>query len=40
MVSLKKLKIIIDPVNSTGGIAVPLLLEKLGVEVVQINEKL
>ena len=33
----KNFKIILDAVNSTGGIAIPLLLEKLGVEVVQIN---
>lgn len=33
-----KFKIVVDAVNSTGGIAVPKLLEKLGVEnVVQIN---
>ena len=36
-IKAKKFKIIVDPVNSTGGIAIPLLLKKLGVEVVQIN---
>lgn len=33
----RKFKVIVDAVNSTGGIAVPMLLEKLGVEVSQIN---
>ena len=33
----KKYKIIVDAVNSTGGIAVPLLLKKLGVEVTELN---
>jgi phosphomannomutase len=36
-IKAKKFKVILDAVNSTGGIAIPLLLEKLGVEVVQIN---
>ena len=36
-IKAKKFKIILDPVNSTGGIAIPLLLEKLEVEMVQIN---
>ncbi len=30
----KNFKVVVDAVNSTGGIAVPLLLERLGVEVV------
>lgn len=30
------LKIVVDGVNSTGGIAVPMLLKKLGVEVVEL----
>ncbi len=38
-VKAKKFKIIVDSVNSTGGIAIPLLLKKLDVEVVQINEE-
>jgi phosphomannomutase len=33
----KKYKIIVDAVNSTGGIAVPKLLKKLGVEVSELN---
>ncbi|WP_285269636.1 phosphoglucosamine mutase [Kaistella rhinocerotis] len=32
----KKFKIVLDAVNSTGGIAVPMLLEKLGCEVVEL----
>src|SRR5690606_18634745 len=32
----KKFKIVVDAVNSTGGIAVPMLLEKLGCEVVEL----
>ena len=39
-IKAKKFKIIVDPVNSTGGVAIPLLLEKLGVEVDQINGEL
>lgn len=31
-----KFKVVVDAVNSTGGIAVPLLLEALGVEVVKL----
>ena len=38
-IKAKKFKIIIDSVNSTGSITIPLLLKKLGVEVVQINEE-
>lgn len=30
------LKVVVDAVNSTGGIAIPALLEKLGVECVQL----
>ena len=35
---LKKnnLKIVVDAVNSTGGIAIPELLKKMGVEVVEL----
>lgn len=33
----KKFKVIVDAVNSSGGIAVPKLLRKLGVEVTEIN---
>jgi len=32
----KKYKVAVDAVNSTGGIAIPLLLEKLGCEVVKL----
>ncbi len=32
-----KFKVVVDAVNSTGGIAIPLLLERLGVEVVKIH---
>ena len=32
----KKFKIVVDAVNSTGGIAIPMLLERLGVEVVSL----
>lgn len=31
-----KLKVVVDGVNSTGGIAVPLLLERLGVQAVKL----
>ncbi|OMP30083.1 phosphoglucosamine mutase [Mangrovimonas sp. DI 80] len=31
-----KFKVVVDGVNSTGGIAVPLLLERLGVETVKL----
>jgi len=31
-----KLKVVVDGVNSTGGIAVPALLKRLGVEVVEL----
>jgi len=32
----RKFKIVVDPVNSVGGIAVPALLEKLGVEQIHM----
>ena len=32
----KKLRVVVDAVNSTGGIAIPRLLERLGVEVVKL----
>lgn len=32
----KKYKVAVDAVNSTGGVAIPLLLEKLGCEVVKL----
>ncbi|MEC5158685.1 phosphoglucosamine mutase [Chryseobacterium sp. MP_3.2] len=32
----KKFKVVVDAVNSTGGIAIPQLLEKLGCEVVKL----
>jgi phosphomannomutase len=31
-----KLKVVVDAVNSTGGIAIPRLLKKMGVEVVEL----
>lgn len=31
-----KFKVVVDAVNSTGGIAIPLLLERLGVETVKL----
>src|SRR5690606_17278914 len=31
-----KFKVVVDAVNSTGGIAIPALLKKLGVEVVEL----
>ena len=36
LIKQKKFKVVLDAVNSTGGIAVPLLLEALGVEVVRM----
>ena len=36
LIKNRKLKVVVDAVNSTGGIAVPKLLEKLGVEVIKI----
>ena len=35
-VKAAKLKVVVDAVNSTGGIAIPALLEKMGVEVVKL----
>lgn len=32
-----KFKVVVDAVNSTGGIAIPRLLEKLGVQVIKIH---
>ncbi|WP_194768442.1 phosphoglucosamine mutase [Tamlana sp. I1] len=32
----QRFKVVVDGVNSTGGIAIPLLLERLGVEVVKL----
>jgi phosphomannomutase len=34
LVTSKKFKVCVDAINSVGGIAVPMLLEKLGVEIV------
>lgn len=31
-----KFRVVVDGVNSTGGIAIPLLLERLGVEVIEL----
>ena len=33
----RKLKVVVDGINSSGGIYVPFLLEKLGVEVIKLN---
>ena len=33
----KKLKVVVDGINSSGGIYVPFLLKKLGVDVVELN---
>lgn len=35
-IQAKKYKIVLDAVNSTGGIAIPMLLEKLGCETVKL----
>ena len=35
-VSKANLKVVVDAVNSTGGIAIPALLKKMGVEVVEL----
>ena len=36
LIRSKKFKVVVDSVNSTGGIAVPNLLNKLGVEVIKL----
>ena len=36
IIKKKQLKIVVDAVNSTGGIAIPELLKKMGVEVVEL----
>lgn len=35
-ITAERFKVVVDGVNSTGGIVVPLLLERLGVEVVKL----
>ncbi|SDM37859.1 phosphoglucosamine mutase [Chryseobacterium taihuense] len=35
-IKAKKYKIVLDAVNSTGGIAIPILLEKLGCETIKL----
>lgn len=35
-IKAKKFKVVLDAVNSTGGISIPLLLERLGCEVVKL----
>lgn len=35
-VQQKKFKVVVDAVNSSGGIAIPALLEKMGVEVIKL----
>jgi phosphomannomutase len=37
LVAKKKYKVVVDAINSVGGIAVPYLLEKMGVELVGLN---
>lgn len=39
LISESKLKVVVDCINSTGAIAVPPLLEKLGVEYILINDQ-
>jgi len=36
LVKSKKIKVVVDAVNSTGGIIIPSLLEKLGVECIKL----
>ncbi len=36
LIKKAKFKVVVDGVNSTGGIAIPMLLERLGVEVVKL----
>ncbi|MDR2207031.1 MAG: phosphoglucosamine mutase [Flavobacteriaceae bacterium] len=36
IIKTKKFKVVLDAVNSTGGISIPLLLEKLGCEIVKL----
>ena len=36
LIKKQKFKVVVDAVNSTGGIAIPKLLQKLGVEVVKL----
>ena len=36
LVKSSKFKIVVDAVNSTGGLAVPMLLKKLGVDVIEL----
>ena len=40
VVKEKQFKVVVDCINSTGLISVPLLLEKLGCEVITINDEL
>ena len=39
-VSQKKFKIVVDCINSTGAIAIPPLLNKMGCEVILLNEEM
>lgn len=36
-IKAKQFKIVVDPVNSSGAISIPILLEKLGCECIMIN---
>ena len=36
-IEAQRFKVVVDGVNSTGGIAIPLLLERLGVDVIKIH---
>ncbi|MDZ4707511.1 MAG: phosphoglucosamine mutase [Saprospiraceae bacterium] len=40
LIKIKRFKIVVDVINSTGGLAVPALLDKLGCEYVLINEEI
>lgn len=37
LVKSKKFKVVVDAVNSVGGIVIPMLLKEMGVEVVELN---
>jgi phosphoglucosamine mutase len=37
LVKSKKFKVVVDAVNSVGGVVIPMLLERMGVEVVKLN---
>lgn len=37
LVKSKKFKVVVDAVNSVGGVVIPKLLERMGVEVIKLN---